>query len=155
MDPDAVDWASIPGPVWYRPEDVPRAFRDVIRATWKDREAGHDIYSAVGNDHAGTLYPAAVLGTDVLLHIIAAGPGMPRNTALAVLLDWWGGFTPEPGWETYTDPAGQRVEIIPAIIGRVAASADVLRKIAEEDTQARGLVRALLRGLSRGWVLGD
>ncbi|WP_155343170.1 hypothetical protein [Acrocarpospora pleiomorpha] len=107
----------------------------------------------MGNDHAGTLYPAAVAGTDVLLHIIATCPGPPRNAALWVLLDWWGCFQPEPGFESYIDQDGHRVKVIPAIIERVEQAPDIMCVIGEHDTSARGLVRRLLRNLERGWVL--
>ncbi|MBE3016342.1 hypothetical protein IL992_45460 [Microbispora sp. NEAU-D428] len=155
MDLRSVDWAAIPGPKWYSPQCVAEAFRALMRTTWADQDRGSGIRSAVGNDHAGTLYPAAVAGTDVLLHIISTCPGAPRNAALCVLLDWWGCFQPEPGFEAYTDQDGHRVEIIPAIMQRVEQAADTMRVIAEHDTRARGLVRELLRSLNRGWVVEE
>ncbi|MEW9554547.1 hypothetical protein [Nonomuraea sp. NPDC050783] len=155
MDLQFVDWAAIPGPKWYSPQCVVEAFRALMRTTWADKDRGGGIRSVVGNDHAGTLYPAAVAGTDVLLHVISTCPGAPRNTALCVLLDWWGCFQPEPGFEAYTDQDGHRVEVIPAIMQRVEQAADTMRTIAEHDTQARGLVRELLRSLDRGWTVEE
>lgn len=150
-----VNWAAIPGPQWYSPHCAAEAFRALIRTTWGGEDPGRGIRSAVGNDHGGTLYPAAVAGTGVLLHIIIDCPGAPRNAALCVLLDWWGCFQPEPGFEAYTDQNGNRVEVIPAIMRQVGQAADTLRVIAEHDTQARGLIRELLRSLDRGWTVEE
>lgn len=153
MNPQVVDWAAIPGPRWYRPDAVPEAFANLLGSTRNDLDQGGGVRSAVGNDHAGTLYPAAVAGTDVLLEIIAKHPGPPRNAALGVLLDWWGCFQPEPGFESYTDQKGQTIDVIEAIVERVRQAVDPLRVIAEQDPNARGLIRELIRAQGQGWML--
>jgi hypothetical protein len=153
MNPQAIDWAALPGPRWYRPEAVAEAFANLLTTTPNDLDQGGGIRSAVGNDHAGTLYPAAVTGTDVLLEIIANHPGPPRNTALGVLLDWWGCFQPEPGFESYTDQKGETIYVIAAIVGRVRQAVGLLQVIAEQDSNARGLIRELIRAQSQGWML--
>jgi hypothetical protein len=153
MSPQAVDWAAIPGPRWYQPETVADAFAALLRSTRNDLDQGHSIRSAVGNDHAGTLYPAAVAGTDVLLEIITEHPGSPRQTALCVLLDWWGCFQPEPGFESYTDHEGEMVDVITAIVERVGQAVGTLQVIAEQDSNAHGLIRKLIRAQSQGWML--
>ncbi|MFI6389314.1 hypothetical protein [Nonomuraea sp. NPDC050540] len=149
MNPQAVDWAAIPGPEWYRPEAVPEAFA----ALRGDREQGTHIRSVIGNDHAGTLYPAVVAGTDVLLGIIAEHPGPARQTALCVMLDWWGCFQPEPGFETFIGAEGESVDVIAAIVERVGRAAGTLRVIAERDSNARSLIRELLKAQSQGWTI--
>ncbi|MCG5216925.1 hypothetical protein [Streptosporangium sp. KLBMP 9127] len=153
MDPLAVEWAAIPGPRWYQPETVTAAFADLAKAIHSDTDQGAGVRSAVGNDHAGTLYPAAVTGTDVLLGIISDRTGPPRDIALSILLDWWGCFQPEPGFESYMDPAGQTVDLIPAIVQRVEQAAETLQAIAEQDTNARGAVRELVRLMNQGWTV--
>lgn len=153
MNSQAVNWAAIPGPRWYRPEAVPEAIANLLRTTRNDLDQGGGIRSAVGSDHAGTLYPAAVAGTDVLLEIIAKHPGPPRNAALGVLLDWWGTFQPEPGFESYIDQKGERIYVIAAIVERVRQAVDPLRAIAEQDSNARGLIRELIRAQGQGWML--
>jgi hypothetical protein len=109
----------------------------------------------VGNDHAGTLYPAAVAGTDVLLEIITEHPGLPRQTALCVLLDWWGCIQPEPGYESYTDHEGETIDVITAIVERVRQAVGTPQTIAEQDSNARGLARELLRAQGQGWTLTE
>ncbi|MFI6789979.1 hypothetical protein ACIBG4_21915 [Nonomuraea sp. NPDC050383] len=153
MDPRAVEWAAFPGPQWYRPETVAEAFATLIYISRGDHDPGHAVRSAVGNDHAGTLYPAAVIGTDVLLDIIARHPGRPRNVALGVLLDWWGCFQPEPGFESYVGQEGETVQVIPAIVRRVRLAVGMLQVIAEQDSGARGLIQELITLLDQGWTL--
>ncbi|MET8864359.1 hypothetical protein ABZW11_15580 [Nonomuraea sp. NPDC004580] len=155
MDPQAVDWAAIPGPRWYQPETVADAFTALLRGAGNDLNSGSGIRSTLGNDHAGTLYPAAVAGTDVLLKIVTEHPGVPRQAALWVLLDWWGCFLPEPGYEVYTGRDGNTIDVIAAIIERVRQTVETLEAIAEQDAGARGLVRKLLRAQGQGWALTD
>ncbi|GAA3149187.1 hypothetical protein [Nonomuraea roseoviolacea] len=155
MNPQAVDWAAIPGPKWYRPEDIVKAFDDLLGSASSDRDEGYGIRSALGNDHAGTLYPAAVAGTDLLLEVIADHPGLPRRIALCVLLDWWGCFQPEPGFESYTGQEGETIDVIAAIVERVGRAAGTLRAIAERDPDTRGLIRELITAHSHGWTVAD
>lgn len=57
-----VDWFAVPGPIWYRPEAAAGAVQDLATAVSADGAAlavGR-LVDAVGNDHRGTLYPAAV-----------------------------------------------------------------------------------------------
>ncbi|MEV4399582.1 hypothetical protein [Nonomuraea sp. NPDC049607] len=153
MNPRTMEWAAIPGPQWYQPETVSEAFTSLIKTARGGDDPGHAIRSAIGNDHAGTLYPAAVIGTDVLLDIIVRYPGPPRKIALAVLLDWWGCFQPEPGFESYTDQGGQTVHVIPAIVQRVRLAVGTLQVIAEQDAGARRLIQELIAVQHQGWTL--
>lgn len=140
-----VDWAAFP---WPEPGDYDRrqilsALRAVIRpdpADWSD--PGTLVRFAVGNDHRGTVYPAAVAMTDVLLKIAAACPGEPRRVALDVLEAWWSGFEPEHGFASYVDAAGHRVAVLPEIARRVTAATDLLTGIE---------ARALLTVIPLGW----
>ncbi|NUW43889.1 hypothetical protein [Nonomuraea rhodomycinica] len=100
---------------------------DSARGARSDRDEGYGIRSAVGNDHAGTLYPAAVAATDVLLAVIADHPGLPRR---------------------------QPIEVIAAIVERVEGATDALRAVAGRDPHARGLVRELIKAHSQGWTVG-
>lgn len=70
-----------------------------------------DLRHAVSNDHAGSLYPAAVPAAGVFVQVILEQPGEPGAYALSTLLDWLGCFGPEPGFEVYDNPAGVPVEI--------------------------------------------
>jgi hypothetical protein len=148
---DAPGWASVPGPKYYDPQKARDAFAYLAEPGCNPRWAASSIRAAVGNDHAGTLYPAAVAATSRLLEVIQAGPGRPREAALHVLLDWWGMFQPEPGYEKFTEPSGRTVELLPAVIkvGRTARA--LLTGIVADDPSARKLARELIKRIDAGW----
>jgi hypothetical protein len=95
---DAVEWASIPGPKYYDPEKAEDAFAYLVKPGSDTRGAASSIRSAVGNDHAGTLYPAAVTAVRRLFEVILAalgGPGRRRSK-----FSWIGGVPSRPNLAT-------------------------------------------------------
>ncbi|WP_449061547.1 hypothetical protein [Planomonospora algeriensis] len=150
-----VDWARIPGPRWYLPEAA-RAASEALTRSADDQQAVRalaDLRYAVTNDHAGTLYPAAVPATGVLLRVIDERPGPPRQEALNALLDWWG-WSPEQGFETYEDPSIGSVGLTEGIMGRVRDAVDMLRRVAEDPSRGGGHrpdAKLLLARLDEGW----
>jgi hypothetical protein len=127
----------------------------LAETTLKEGDAGASFRSAVGNDHAGTLYPAAVAATNRLLDIIEHRPGAPRRAALNVLLDWWGTFQPEPGYETFQDDHGAVVELLPALMKEVAAAKPLIESIPGSDPVASKPARVLVQCIGAGWVPFD
>jgi hypothetical protein len=155
-----VDWGRIPGTRWYRPEDVQVAVEALTRfvSAGQAVRALADLRSAVSNDHAGTLYPAAVPATSVFLRVIGDCPGPPRQEALNTLLDWWGCFRPEPGFEIYEDPSSGSVALIEGITSRVRGAVDVLHRVVDDPSGGGGHrpgARLLLAKLDRGWTADD
>src|SRR2546423_14772067 len=108
---------------------------------------------AVGNDHGGTIYPAAVEATRAMLDIIAARPGRPRGTALGVLLDWWSGFDPEPGYEQYRTADGERVDLISAMRDTILQGREVLQQAGADTRDPNGgrLATQLWTCVQAGW----
>ncbi|MFS1305046.1 hypothetical protein [Streptosporangium longisporum] len=69
------------------------------------------------------------------------------------LLDWWGCFCPEPGFETYEDPSTGSVGLIEGIVRRVRDATDMLRRVADDPSGGGGHrpgVRLLLARLDEG-----
>ncbi|MER6174905.1 hypothetical protein [Streptosporangium sp. NPDC001681] len=154
---EMVDWSRIPGTCWYRPEDAQAAVEVLAHSASAGQavRALADLRSTVSNDHAGTLYPAAVPATSVFLRVISDRPGPPRQEALNTLLDWWGCFQPEPGFETYEDPSSGSVALIEGITSRVRSAADVLHRVMDDPSEGGGHrpgARLLLAKLDRGWT---
>ncbi|MFF4416667.1 hypothetical protein ACFYY8_29440 [Streptosporangium sp. NPDC001559] len=152
---EQVDWSRIPGPRWYHPENAQAAVEALARSASAQQAARAlaDLRYAVTNDHAGTLYPAAVPATGVLLRAIDERPGAPRQEALNALLDWWGCF-PEPGFETYEDPLTGSVGLVEGIMSRVHHATNVLRHVADDpsgDGGHRPAAKLLLTRLGEGW----
>ncbi|GAA4528041.1 hypothetical protein [Amycolatopsis samaneae] len=153
-----VDWTRIPGPERYRPERAAAAERALADAATEYRagRAVADLRHEVSNDHAGSLYPAAVPATSVFVQVILERPGEPRYWALTTLLDWWGLFRPEPGFPGYPDPEAGPVEITEGIVLRVREKAPELARLAGDPrTDRRKDIAELLRCVHRGWVVED
>ncbi|MFE6610109.1 hypothetical protein [Amycolatopsis sp. NPDC057786] len=148
------NWSALPGPEWYRPAEAAGAVATLETPASKDSSAALAVgrlAGAVSNDHAGTLYPAAVPAVTVLLRVVRDRPGKPRAEALTVLLDWWGCFAPEPGYASYRDEDDQPVDLVEAIEHRIRAAADVLRTIADDRSDsgpARKMAKELLSMLA-------
>ncbi|GGQ25265.1 hypothetical protein [Streptosporangium pseudovulgare] len=150
------DWDRVPGPTWYHPETARAAVETLARSADPQQAARAlaDLRYAVTNDHAGTLYPAAVPATSVLLEAIEERPGPPRQEALDALLDWWGCFHPEPGFETYEDPLTGTADLIEGIMRSVRDAVDMLHRVADDPLGGGGHrsgVRLLLTRLNDGW----
>lgn len=148
MRGEEVDWAAFP---WPHPGDYDRK---LILAALRAVEHGDRpdpatlVRGAVGNDHRGTIYPAAVAMTEQLLAIAEHHPGRPRLVALTVLEDWWGGYEPEHGLHAYDDAGGTRRGVIPEIARRVTAASGLLRRFAAEPCAPAA---ALLTVIPLGW----
>jgi hypothetical protein len=149
------DWAEIPGPKYYRPWEVEPAMRSLAETTMETGDVGASVRWAVGNDHAGTLYPAAVVATSRLLDIIEQRAGAPRRAALQILLDWWGTFQPEPGFEEFHDLSGNDVKLVPALMKEIAAAKAMIQSIPDRDSIARKPALVLLQCIEAGWVPFD
>ena len=97
---DAVDWAAFPGTEWYRPTKVAPALRALAAATDQTaaRDAGSRVLFAIGNDHAGSLYTAAVPALPFVVEVALHGARWSRWGALEVLIDAHV-FAPDVGCE--------------------------------------------------------
>ncbi|MFI7052338.1 hypothetical protein ACWDOR_20270 [Streptosporangium canum] len=152
---EQADWGRIPGPRWYLPGAAQAAMEALARSVSAQQAARAlaDLRYTVTNDHAGTLYPAAVPATSVFLKAIDERPGPPRQEALDTLLDWWGWF-PEPGFEIYKDPLTGPVGLVEGIMNRVLDATDTLRRVADDPSGGGGHrpgAKMLLARLSEGW----
>ncbi|MEV5747927.1 hypothetical protein AB0L00_08915 [Actinoallomurus sp. NPDC052308] len=157
---DAVDWSRITD---VRASSSTSA-RAAVEALRDPRSAAHaaravaDLRYAVSNDHAGTLYPAAVPATTLFLAVIADQPGPARMEALHALLDWWGCFVTEPECPVYDDPERGPVNVCEGIAERVRAAAGMLRRVAEDPSAGgrhRPVAKELLHNLDAGWNGND
>ncbi|MFB9718739.1 hypothetical protein [Planobispora longispora] len=76
------------------------------------------------------------------------------RAAMEALLDWWGCFHPEPGFETYEDPSAGPVGLIEGIMRRVRDATDMLHRVADDPSGGGGHrpgVRLLLARVGEGW----
>jgi hypothetical protein len=150
---DEVDWSAYampPSERWYRPGDVPKAFRRLVTATDQEEAwAAYDtVLYAVGNNHAGCLYPAAVPAAPFLLRVVRELAGWPRWATLEILIEY---LCFEVDREVFVDPAGSMIDAKAAIIATVGSIREDIERLAQQpaaDPTAKS-ARDLLELLDR------
>jgi hypothetical protein len=84
------EWSSFSGSPWYKPEEVAPALERLANLEKKDQaeNVGHIILSTIGNDHAGTYYPAIESALDIIIAIAEQEENQISKTcALGILYD--------------------------------------------------------------------
>ncbi|NYH51422.1 hypothetical protein HNR06_001011 [Nocardiopsis arvandica] len=98
---EAVDWNSLPGPAdYYRPTAAREGLHNLARArghTEAASAASHLAGGGIIHDHSGTVFPAAVLATPLLLQIAEERTGAAQTAALELVEDTLN-FRPWPGF---------------------------------------------------------
>jgi hypothetical protein len=117
---EQIDWASFPGPKDFRPDLIAPAIRRLCDLSSGDGawEATCSVEYAMGNASSGTIYPCAPALVPFVLRVALDGPTWPRFAALDALVDI-AGFWPEPGFESFVDGSGRRVELRPAVVDTI------------------------------------
>jgi hypothetical protein len=141
-----IDWTVFSGPADHRPSDVPRALAaladaaDAIHA----EVAYHQMLSAIGNDHRGTLYPAAA--ASMLIELALAEQRWTRWAATQVLIDMMTSFEPEPGFDIVRSADGTSVDVRHVVRSQISAAARDVRVLiaAEPESEVRSATVALL-----------
>lgn len=126
------DCAEFPGPRWYEPKSVPRALV-LLRSARSEadaRSAYDSVLFAVGNNHAGSLYPIAAAAVHDILGDIAERSGWSRSAALEILGELLR-FSPEPDFATFRRSDGTTVDVSLEIVLAVRGSAQLLLRILE------------------------
>lgn len=155
----AVDWAAYamaPSAEWYRPESVPVAFELLLTASneQEGRAAYNAMLFAIGNNHAGLLYPAALPAAPLLVRIARECKDWVRWTALEILIE----FTAfDVDCEQIVAPSGAVVPTKKTIIAAIWSLFDELELIAQHQDSpvptaqsARDLLNYLLDGRQDG-----
>jgi hypothetical protein len=128
---DAVDWAAYaipPSPLEYIAERVRRAFRRLWAvSSWAAASTAYDdMLLAVGNNHAGCLYPAAVPAAPLLARIVRERSGWSRCAAMEILIEF---LSFGVDLAEFTDPAGTLIATKDAIIEAVLDIHDDLEQL--------------------------
>lgn len=105
-----VQWEQYAGPEYYRPGDLVEALVDL--ANFEQSRADHGLENkvlfAVGNNHAGTHYPAILEAADILIEIEQKSKAPEsRECARAILTDLYY-FCAEVG--TYSGHSAEQIE---------------------------------------------
>ena len=92
-----VNWSELCQPEWNQAGAIPNALQKLACATDEDaaRKSYNALLYALGNNHAGTYYPAAVAAIPFLGEILEHGADWPREMVLDILVDYSYSFVPE------------------------------------------------------------
>ncbi|UUV29886.1 hypothetical protein NQK81_34765 [Amycolatopsis roodepoortensis] len=133
-----VDWPGYsmpPSEQWYRSDDVPEAFRILVAAS--NQKEGRDAYNrmlfAIGNNHAGCLYPAAVPAVPLLIRVVRELRGWPRWSALEILIEC---LTFGVDREEFIDPSGSTIRTKDAIVAAVRSAREDIQRLARDQVVA-------------------
>lgn len=109
---------DVPSAEWYQPDDVPAAFEMLAAASTEQQgqAAYHAMLFAVGNDHAGVLYPVSVAAAPFVVRVAREADGWARWAALEILIEFVG-FSVDR--EQFTDPTGRVVHTKQANIAEI------------------------------------
>jgi hypothetical protein len=152
-----VDWAAYtmpPSEKRYEPGDVPAAFRRLVAAS--NQQEGNAAYSAVlfaiGNNHAGYLYPAAAPAAPLLVRVAREHQGWARKIALEILVDC---VLFDADRDQFVDPSGAVVRTKDAILTAVQGMREDLKRFAQAEADicaesARDLLERLDHELAAG-----
>jgi hypothetical protein len=148
-----VEWGSLPQPDENGPDTIPKAILSLAAAT--DEEAAtrayHALLYAIGNNHAGTYYPAVIFVVPALGKIIGEAANWPAYAALNVLIDLYCSFEPQPGFEVFIDHGGTSQAVTPALRQSIIDLGPLIREIAanpETERELRAAATELLEAIS-------
>jgi hypothetical protein len=142
---DAVRWSDYAQPEWNKPGSIVDALAGVVRG---ESSAYDSLLYAVGNNHAGTYYPVLLAVMPFLEEILDAGEVSSQRVALDVLIDLFGSFDPEPGYEEVDAPAGGKRSVEEAFAERMHALRPALERIAVDGGSNASLAEELSRLVS-------
>ena len=94
----SVDWSSFNGPEYYDSEKAKQSlFSLVLLENEIDNSATYnEVLFCIGNNHAGTYYPAAYEAVKIISEILKESPSeISRNCALEIFIDLYCAFEPE------------------------------------------------------------
>ncbi len=147
---DLVDWKKYNGPTYYDPEKLAKTLKRLASIALADTYASsgeegiaqnrlansalcNDLLFAVGNNHAGVYYPAAIEAIDFIIQVAINGNnGISRGSAIDVLIDLFAFW-----------PSGQ--------ISSLSLSLEEMKSIVNEKIRA---IRPQLLALAE-WDLGN
>jgi hypothetical protein len=130
-----------PQPEWNSASSVSDAlaYADSAQSKEQSSKAYELLLHALGNDHAGTYYPAALPVLSSLEVILHNGSPWSQHAALNVLLELTGSFEPELGYENF---AG--APLVKSIFAKVVNMAPAIQNIAQGSSIASASATELL-----------
>jgi len=144
-----IAWSALAQPRGNDPDAIPMALASLANSDSRDEalRAYHRVLYAIGNDHAGTYYPAVLETIPFLGEIVDGGSDAAREGALDALIDLVGSFCPDPGFETVTTPQASTSDLKALVllsVRELRALVQVAATSSSEQSRSGQLARDLL-----------
>jgi hypothetical protein len=93
-----IDWSQYKGPKYYEPESVPPAILSLLnlKNSSDANLVGDRILFSIGNNHAGTYYPAVLSALDIIIDIEKKAEDLVRKKCAWAILNDLSCFDPDP-----------------------------------------------------------
>ncbi len=110
---DTIQWALLSQPEWNKADAIPNSLLKLAACNYESgwHDAYMDFLSAVGNNHAGTYYPAVLHTFTFLSEILTDGSNSSQVGVLNALMELGTCFSPEPGYEYIEDSNSYRTKV--------------------------------------------
>lgn len=159
---DSIDWKEFDGSEYYNPDRLSKALKTLAAIDTADLnqsisiEFGHipnllqnnkvcnEVLFAVGNNHAGTYYPATVKAIEFIIQVAINGNnGISRNCALNILIDLFH-FWPELG--DYKENSADEIKAI--VNTKILGIKPQLLLLAVRDSENKAVILDLIESLN-------
>ena len=127
-----IDWSKYSGVEYYEPKDVAKSLIDLIllNDAKQAEKVGNNILSTVGNNHAGTYYPAMIEAIDVIIYAaLNAKNSVSSRCAFAILEDMYASFEAEMG--NYSGCTGTELDNL--VSEKIEALLPILQKMPQPN----------------------
>ena len=144
-----VNWDSYEGPEYYEPE---RAKNSLLSLVSLDNEIENtktynNVLFGIGNNHAGTYYPAAREAVKIICEIATKSEcEISKNCALEILVDLYCSFEPELG--SYSSISSEQLESL--IFQEIESLENIFVKmlsLSNESDRNKSLAKELLESI--------
>ena len=99
----STDWEKYDGPEYYKPNEVAPALLSLLtlQESAYANDVGDRVLNALGNNHAGTYYPAILSALDIIISVEREAPDSVRKICAKAILNDLSCFEPEPDLGNY------------------------------------------------------
>ncbi|MBW8182161.1 hypothetical protein [Shewanella nanhaiensis] len=101
---ESIDWSQYCGPEYYDPDTVTPALLSLLylENPSEANDVGDKLLFSIGNNHAGTYYPAILSALEIIIEIEQESKESIRKTCAGAVLGDLSSFEPDPDLGNYS-----------------------------------------------------
>ncbi|MCP4356038.1 MAG: hypothetical protein GY793_10525 [Proteobacteria bacterium] len=147
---EAIDWTQYSGPEYYEPDKVPQALNQLLCLHKEEHSSKtyNRVLFAIGNNHAGTYYPAVIAAIRIIIDIaLNSELEVARNCSLDMMTDLYCSFCPELG--TYNQCIHDELEsIVKTEVESIQKQLEIISTNKNESHRNRRLSGELIEAIN-------